>query len=52
MFFTQDQQRIMRMFAIFCGVYFNGVWMQSTESQIDDICYVIALSFAVHLAFT
>lgn len=51
MIFDQSQQKLLRILAIFCGVYFNGVWMQNTESRYDDIAFVIVISFAVHLAF-
>ena len=51
MLFTESQQQMMRMGAIFCAVYFNGVWMRGTKSKMDDIFYVIVISFAVHLAF-
>lgn len=52
MIFTLSQQRLLRMFALFCGVYFNGVWMAKTSTRLDDISYVILVSFAIHLAFT
>ena len=51
MLFTESQQQVMRCFAIFCAVYFNGTFFKATKSKLDDHFYMITISLALYLAF-